>query len=184
MRKTRLFTTSRSKALKKTKPSYIKKILVSKAGEVLDSLKLKNDIARLRRQPAISHAYFQVFYSHENLYNVFIHIEENFTIIPFANFYTSNDGEFAYRVGVNEFNFLGHGINVGGFFQRDIYNSHAINFRAPFLFSRKLGLAFNYQSLTTLEPVFLTIPRQIISTTIHPTNFWDCISSIFIIDSN
>ena len=43
---------------------------------------------------------------------------------------------------------------MGGFFQRDIYNSHAFNFRAPFLFSRKFGLAFNYQSLTTLEPVF------------------------------
>lgn len=139
---------------KKTKVSFVKKILSSKNGEVLDSLKLKNDIARLKRQPAIAHAYFQVFYSHENLYNVFIHIEENFTIIPFANVYTTNDDEFAYRVGVNEFNFLGHGINLGGFFQRDIYNSHAFNFRAPFLFSRKLGLSFSYQSLTTLEPVF------------------------------
>jgi hypothetical protein len=88
------------------------------------------------------------------LYNVFVYVEENFTIIPFANFYTTNDDEFAYRVGVNEFNFLGRGINIGGFFQRDIYNSHALNFRAPFLFGRKLGLAFNYQNLTTLEPVF------------------------------
>ena len=74
--------------------------------------------------------------------------------IPFANFYTTNDDEFAYRVGINEFNFLGRSIMIGGFFQRDIYNSHAFNFRAPFLFSRKLGLSFNYQSLTTLEPVF------------------------------
>lgn len=139
---------------KKTKPSFIKKILVSKSGEALDSLTLKNDIARLRRLPAISHAYFQVFYSHDNFYNVYIDVQENFTIIPFANFYTTNDDEFAYRVGVNEFNFLGQGVNIGGFFQRDIFNSHAINFRAPFLFSRKLGLAFNYQSLTTLEPVF------------------------------
>lgn len=139
---------------KKTKVSFIKQILESKAGEPLDSLKLKKDIARLRRQPAISHAYFQVFYSHENLYNVFIDIEENFTIIPFANVYTTNDDEFAYRVGVNEFNFLGRGINIGGFFQRDIYNSYAINFRAPFLFGRKAGLAFNYQNLTTQEPVF------------------------------
>ena len=140
--------------VKKTKASFIKKILTSKNGEVLDSVKLNKDIARLKRQPAIAHAYYQVFYSHENLYNVFVHIQENFTIIPFANVYTTNDDEFAYRVGVNEFNFLGRGINLGGFFQHDMYNSHAFNFRAPFLFSRKLGLAFNYQSLTTLEPVF------------------------------
>ena len=91
---------------KKTKASFVKKVLESKSGKVLDSLALKKDIARLRRLPAISHAYFQVFHSHDNLYNVFINIEENFTIIPFANFYTTNDNEFAYRVGVNEFNFF------------------------------------------------------------------------------
>ena len=142
------------RGVKKTKPSFIKSVLVSKAGEVLDSVTLKGDIARLRRQPAIAHAYFQVFHSHENLYNIYIDIEENFTIIPFANFYTTNDDEFAYRVGVNEFNFLGRGINIGGFYQKDIYDSYAINFRAPFLFGRKFGLAFNYQSLTTQEPVF------------------------------
>ena len=139
---------------KKSKDSFIKKLLASKSGEVLDSVKLNNDIARLKRLPAIAHAYYQVFYSHDNFYNVFIDIQENFTIIPFANFYTTNDDEFAYRVGLNEFNFLGQGIGIGGFFQRDIFNSHALNFRAPSLFSRKLGLAFNYQSLTTLEPVF------------------------------
>ena len=140
---------------KKTKPSFIKRVLNSKAGAPLDSIKLKNDIANLKRLPAISHAYFQVFHSHENLYNVYINIEENFTIIPFANVYTTNDGEFAYRVGASEFNFLGRSIAIGGFFQRDIYNSYAFNFRAPFLFNNKLGLAFNYKNLTTLEPVFI-----------------------------
>lgn len=138
----------------KTKVSFVQKILSSKKGQVLDSTKLNQDMERLKRQPAIAHAYYQVFFSHDNLYNVFVHIQENFTIIPFANVYTTNDDEFAYRIGVNEFNFLGHGISLGGFFQRDIYNSHAFNFRAPFLFSRKFGLAFNYQGLTTLEPVF------------------------------
>ena len=139
---------------KKVKASFVKNILEPKAGRKLDSTILKRDIATLRRLPAISHAYFQVFHSHDNLYNVFIHIEENFTVIPFANFYTTNNDEFAYRVGLNEFNFLGRSIIVGGFFQHDIYNSHAFNFRAPFLFSRKLGLSFTYQNLTTQEPVF------------------------------
>ena len=142
------------KGTKKTKTSFVKSILQSKVGESLDSIQLVNDVALLKRLPAISHAYFQVYKSHENLYNVFITIEENFTIIPFANFYTTNNGEFAYRVGVTEFNFLGKNISIGGFFQRDTYNSHAFNFRAPFLFGRKAGVAFNYQNLTTQEPVF------------------------------
>ncbi|MEQ6125261.1 POTRA domain-containing protein [Pseudotenacibaculum sp. MALMAid0570] len=139
---------------KKTKASFIKSMLESKSGEVLDSAKLKKDIAQLKRLPAISHAYFQIFFSHDNLYNVFVNIEENFTIIPYGNVYTTNNDEFAYRVGINEFNFLGRNITIGGFFQRDIYNSHAFNFRAPFLFGRKFGLSFTYQNLTTQEPVF------------------------------
>lgn len=142
------------RGIKKTKASFIKTVMQSKNGQVLDSVKLESDLKRLKRLPAISHAYYQVFYSHENLYNVFVNIEENFTIIPFANVYTTNDDEFAYRVGGNEFNFLGYGIQLGGFFQKDIYDSHAFNLRIPFLFSNKLGLAFNYQNLTTLEPVF------------------------------
>lgn len=138
----------------KSKTNYIKKVLSSKAGETLDSLKLSADMTRLKRQPSVTHAYFQIFHSHDNLYNVFIHVEENFTIIPFANFYTTNDDEFAYRIGVNEFNLFGQGIQLGGFYQRDIFNSFSINLRMPFLFSNKIGLAINFQELTTQEPVF------------------------------
>ncbi|MCH9661828.1 MAG: outer membrane protein assembly factor [Bacteroidetes bacterium] len=50
---------------------------------------------------------------------------------------------------------MGRNIVFGGFFQRDIYNSYAINFRAPYLFGKKTGLALSYQDLTTREPVFL-----------------------------
>jgi hypothetical protein len=82
-------------------------------------------------------------------------LEENFTIIPSLNVFTTNENEFAFRFGLYEFNGLGRNIAFGGFFQRDIFNSYGINFRAPYLFSRKLGIAINHQNLTTLEPVFL-----------------------------
>lgn len=149
-----IITALKVKGTYKIKLSFVEKLIKTKAGQSLDSIQLEKDIAVLKRLPAISHAYFQVFKSHQNYYNVFITIEENFTIIPYANFYTTNDDEFAFRVGVNEFNFLGQGIQIGGFYQKDIYDSYALNFRAPFLFNRKLGLAFNYQTLTTQEPVF------------------------------
>ena len=67
----------------------------------------------------------------------------------------TNDNEFAFRIGLYEFNFLRRTMTFGGFYQDDIYSSYGINFRAPFLFSRHLGVAFNFQNLTTLEPVFL-----------------------------
>jgi outer membrane protein assembly factor BamA len=139
---------------KKLKSSFVKKIAKVKAGQVLDSVAIENDIKRLKRLPSISHAYYQVFKSHEAFYKVFYTIEENFTIIPSVNVYTSNNDEFAYRLGLYEFNLFGRNITFGGFYQKDVYSSYAINFRAPYLFSRKLGLAVNFQDLTTQEPVF------------------------------
>ena len=140
---------------KKTKESFIKMIVRAKAGTVLDSVQLEEDVRRLKRLPSIAHAYYQVFKTVNEEYNVFYNVEENFTIIPSLNVYTTNDDEFAFRVSAYEFNLLGRNIAFGGFFQRDIYNSFGINLRAPYAFSNKLGFAINYQNLTTEEPVFL-----------------------------
>ena len=139
---------------KKLRASFVKSLSTIKSGSVLDSTRIEQDILRLKRLPSVSHAYYQVFPSEDNLYNVFYNIEENFTLIPSANIYTTNDDEFAYRLGLYEFNLLGRNITFGGFYQKDIYNSYALNFRAPYLFSNKLGLAINHQDLTTQEPVF------------------------------
>lgn len=140
---------------KKLKTNFVKRLAKVKPGAVLDSTAIEEDIKRLKRLPSVSHAYYQVFHSHEDQYNVFYNIEENFTIIPSASIYTSNDDEFAYRLGLYEFNLLGQNITFGGFYQNDIYSSYGVNFRAPYLFSRKSGIALNYQNLTTQEPVFL-----------------------------
>ncbi|WP_299885277.1 POTRA domain-containing protein [uncultured Lacinutrix sp.] len=139
---------------KKIKSSFVKNIAKVKPGAVLDSTIIEEDIKRLKRLPAVAHAYYQVFKSHDNLYNVFYNIEENFTIIPSVNVYTSTDDEFAYRVGLYEFNLFGRNMVFGGFYQKDIYSSYGINFRAPYLFNRQFGLAINHQDLTTQEPVF------------------------------
>ena len=140
---------------KKLKTSFVKKIAVTKANNKLDSTVIESDIRRLKRLPSISHAYYQVIPSDEkNSYEVQYYIEENFTIIPSVSVYTSNDDEFAFRIGLYEFNLFGQNMIFGGFYQKDIYDSHGINFRAPYLFSRKLGLAINYQNLVTKEPVF------------------------------
>ena len=139
---------------KRLKASFIKNISSVEPGSALDSLTIEEDILRLKRLPSVSHAYYQVFPSEDNQYNVFYNIVENFTLIPSANFYTTDNDEFAYRLGLYEFNLLGRHITLGGFYQKDVYSSYAINFRAPYLFSNKIGLAINHQDLTTQEPVF------------------------------
>ena len=139
---------------KKTKTGFLRKITNIKEGQSLDSVALEKDIARIKRLPGIAHAYYQVKPKVDGTFQVVYGVEENFTIIPSANVFTTNDDEFAYRLGLFEFNAFGQGIVFGGSFQRDIYNSYGINFRAPYLFSNKFGMALNHNNLTTLEPVF------------------------------
>lgn len=138
----------------KTKISFYKKMVTVKPGSRLDSIKLTEDIALLKRLPSVAHAFYEVLPAEDGRYNVFYTIEENFTLIPYANVYTSSKDEFAFRIGLQEFNFLGRNITLGGFYQRDTFHSFGLNIRAPYLFSPTLGLAVNYQDLTTQEPVF------------------------------
>lgn len=139
---------------KKIKSSFVKHISSIKKGGVLDSLIIEQDVQRLKRLPSVSHASYQVFKSEANQYNVFYNIEENFTLIPSLNIYTTNNNEFAYRLGLHEFNLFGRNIALGGFYQHDIYSSYALSFRSPYLFSNKLGLAINHKDLNTEEPIF------------------------------
>lgn len=140
----------------RTKTSFLEKIIKLEVGAALDTTKMEEDMYRLKRLPSVSHAYYQVIESFkENHVDVVYGIEENFTLIPFASIFTSNDDEFAFRVGLQEFNVLGRNITLGGFYQRDIFDSFGAHIRAPNIFGRKWGLAISYQDLTTEEPVFL-----------------------------
>ena len=118
------------KGAKKTKKKFIEKLLITKSGAVLDSTNLNLDIVTLKRLPAISHAYYQVFHSHKNFYNVFISVEENYTLIPDINFWSAIHKKFAYKLGLYEYNFLGNNITLGGFYQNNGFDSYAFNFKA------------------------------------------------------
>jgi outer membrane protein assembly factor BamA len=142
------------KGAKKTKTSFLKKILTTKTAGVLDSVSLEKDIIQLKRLPAVGHAYYQVFHSHNNFYNVFITVEENFTFIPDVNFWTTTNQQFSYKLGLYDYNFLGRNIAFGGFYQNNGFDSYGINFRAPNLFSNKWGLALNHQNWKSEEPLY------------------------------
>ncbi len=142
------------KGVKKTRPSFVKKLIKTKNGYVLDSTKLDQDVIKLKRLAGISHAYYQVFHSHDNLYNVFYHIEESFTIIPEINIFTARDQGAAYRLALYDFNFLGRNIGIGASFENNVFNSFGFNFFAPYLFTNKFGLALNYDNINRREPLF------------------------------
>ena len=141
---------------KRTNTTFLKNLVGLKSGMELDSLLIGRDMNRLRRLPSISHAYYQVFSSTEGGYNVYYNVEENFTLIPFANLFSSSDDDFALRIGLQEFNLLGRNITLGGFYQYDNFSSYGVSLRAPYLFGPKLGIAVNHQNFTTQEPVFFS----------------------------
>ena len=138
----------------KTNESFLKSLLTIKNGVILDSVSIEKDVILIKRLPAISHAYYQVFYSHDNFYNVFINIEENITIVPEINFWTTTNQQFSYKLGLYDYNFLGRNITFGGFYQRNRFDSYGINFKAPNLFSKKWGLALNHQNWKSEEPLY------------------------------
>ncbi len=140
---------------KRIKISFLKKMISTKSGATLVIEQIEEDINRLKRLPSISDAYFEIYVSKGDAYDIHFNIVENFTLIPFANLYTSSNDEFAFRLGLQEFNFLGRNITLGGFYQYDVFSSYGINLRAPNLFSNKAGLALSYNNLTTQEPVFI-----------------------------
>ena len=143
------------RGIKRLKDEALRKLINLKPGMALDSTAVERDLDRLKRLPSVSHAYYEVMYRNDLTHSSLIYyIEENFTLIPFANLYTSTNDEFAYRIGLQEFNLLGRNITLGAFYQYDIFNSFGVNLRAPYLFSNRWGLAFNYNNFTTQEPVF------------------------------
>ncbi len=142
------------KGTKRIKVSFIKKLINTKAGSALDSLQLNEDVIRLKRLPSVSHAYFQTYETNNRGYDVVFTIEENFTLIPFANLFSSSNDDFAFRIGLQEFNLLGKNITLGGFYQYDVFHSYGLNLRAPYLFSNKVGLSLSYNDFATQEPVF------------------------------
>lgn len=139
--------------LKKTKEKFLRRLIKVKPNSAYDSLLVVKDIERLKRLPGIANATYEVK-EEEGQKKLVYNIEENFTIIPGLRIATANDGSFAYRLSVFEFNLLGNNQLVGGFFEKNVFSSYGVFWEHPFLFSDKVGLGFNYQNVTTQEPVF------------------------------
>lgn len=138
----------------KTKVSFLKKLLSTKIATVLDSTSIGNDVIFLKRLPAISHAYYQIETLENNNVSLKITVEENFTIIPDINFWTTTNQQFSYRIGLYEYNLFGKNITFGGFYQRNRFDSYGINFKAPNLFSKKWGLSITHQNWKSEEPLY------------------------------
>lgn len=137
---------------KKTKATFLRTILETKKGQPLDSTLIETDLIRLKRLPSISNATYKVIQLPNNQQEVQFHLEENFTLIPVFNYWTTINTT-AFKIGVYEYNLFGRNMTFGGFYQNNGYNTFALNFNAPFLFSNKFGLGLNFLNWKSEEPL-------------------------------
>ncbi len=142
------------KGIKKIDESLLRRLVKSKVNTAYDSLKVATDVERLNRLPAVANAKATTTDTGDGTLEITYDIVENFTIIPGIRVSEANDGSFAFRLSAFEFNFLGQSQIVGGFYQRDVFNSYGVFWEAPFLFSNKLGLGVNYIKDVTFEPIY------------------------------
>ncbi len=141
------------KGLKKTKVSFVQKLIKLKTGQLLDSTLIEDDIKRLSYLTSIAQAEYQIEKNADGNYKVTYISDENFTLIPQLNIWTV-DQILSYSIGLYEHNLFGKNISLGGFYQYNGYNSYGANFRAPYLFSKRLGLSINYRNWTSEEPLY------------------------------
>ncbi|WP_036150875.1 POTRA domain-containing protein [Maribacter forsetii] len=139
--------------LKRTKESFLQRLIKTKEHTVYDSIMVHADLERLKRLPGIASASYRIE-ERDNKKILIYDVVENFTIIPGLRIATANDGSFSYRISAFEFNLFGNNQLIGGFYEKNIFNSYGAFWEHPFLFSDKLGVGVNYQDLTTEEPVF------------------------------
>ncbi len=138
---------------KRTRTSFLKRLAFVKEGSVLDTVRVNSDVRRLKLLASVANVTSKLE-PQDDGYHLTYTIEENFAIIPGLNIFTDNNDEFAYRVSLFDFNFLGRNQILGGFYSKDVFNSFGAFWEAPNLFSRKWGIGVNYQNNISQEPVF------------------------------
>lgn len=146
---------------KRTKTEFLKKLAFVKAGSVLDSSRIASDVRRLKLLSSVANLEFKVEEKEEGSYILTYLVEENFSIIPGLNISTDNNGEFAFRTSIVDFNFLGRNQFLGAFYGRNVFDSYGAFWEAPNLFTRKFGIGINYQNLVSQEPVFFNNDQDV-----------------------
>ena len=130
------------------------------AGDALDSLQLNEDILRIIREPAVSHAYYNKSIGASETVDITLFIEENKTLIPAVDVWTTLDQKVAFHLGVNDYNFLGQGISLGAFYRKNIYPGFGIRFENNNFLHLSNELKLIAQQQETLEPIQLNTQTE------------------------
>ncbi len=141
--------------LKKTKWSFIGRLIDSQIGSFADSTQLANDLQRLKNLPAIADGKLQTDTTGAGL-NVTLHLKEALTFFPIINF-GGVRGNFWYQLGFNDDNWRGLGQKLTIFYQnndrRDNFNLY---YKIPSFRRSKWGGSLSFTKWASVEPLFFS----------------------------
>lgn len=146
---------------KRTKTKFLKRLAFVKKGSLIDSVRINSDVRRFKLLPSVASASYKLKKIDDEVYELTYTIVENFAIIPGLKVSQDNNDEFAYRVSVFDFNFLGQNQIIGGFYSKNVFDSYGVFWEAHNLFTRKSGLGVNYQNNVLQEPIFFEDKRNV-----------------------
>ncbi len=142
------------KGLKKTKPVYLNRFLTQKKGITFDSLAVQKDVQRLKNLQL----FYQVDYvTKDSLNGVFItyNLKEVVTLLPIL-YLGGIKNNFWFTAGLQDLNFRGKGIQLGGFYRYYDRHSAQVFIKNNYIKGSKWGYEVNIAQLASVEPLYFS----------------------------
>lgn len=138
--------------LKKTRVAYLYRFISCRAGMEYDSLMVQQDVQALLN--------LQIFERVEprlkpeaGKFELHFDCKEVITLIPFLDF-GGVKGNPYFQAGLIDFNWLGQGNQLGGFYRYDGRSTVQLFLKKPYLKGTNWGFSVSALSLSTIEPLF------------------------------
>jgi len=139
--------------LKKTKETYLKKLLQTKINQPLNINLISTDLQNLKNLTSIAEVKYKLDTLDQHIKLIFS-VEERVTTLPILNF-GGIKGNIWFTVGVMDNNFRGYGDLALTFYQNN-HGRHSgqIYFKKPRVFNSDWGFSFLLNKWASDEPVF------------------------------
>jgi len=157
--------------IEKTQESYLRCFIQSKENTPFDSTKVNNDAQRLRNLQIFKNVTYTVTDSSTGKIIEF-RCPELFTLLPILNFGGVTDN-FWFQIGAMDFNWTGKGYLLGGYYRYYDRHSFAVYLKAPYLFTKNLGLSADIAKFSTIEPAYFSE-----SLAIYNVDHWNLIANL------
>lgn len=136
--------------LGKTDPGYLQNFLDVKTGAFSDSAQIQHDVQMLRNLQLFSDVSYSLRDTSGGQVLTF-HCKELATLLPIGNL-GGVTGNFWLQVGANEFNWLGQGNTLGGYYRYYDRHSFEAYLKIPHINGTRWGISVSGNRLATIEP--------------------------------